>query len=113
MATREQRNFAMFSHLIALSGLIVPLGSIIGPLVLWLFKKGESEFIDFHGKQSLNFQISIGIYMLISAILSFVLIGFFLIVAVAIVWLIFTIIATVQASNGERYRYPLSIPFIK
>lgn len=60
--SRSEKNYAMLCHLVAFSGFIIPFGSIIGPLVMWLIKKEESEFINYHGKESLNFQISIAIW---------------------------------------------------
>ena len=60
--TSEEKNYAMLAHLLALAGLILPFGSIIGPLVIWLIKKDESPFVDKNGKESLNFQISTTIY---------------------------------------------------
>ncbi|AXF57163.1 DUF4870 domain-containing protein [Salicibibacter kimchii] len=112
-ATKEQRNYAMFCHLIALSGLLIPLGTILGPLILWLIKREESTFIDFHGKQALNFNISIMIYMIVSGLLTIIIIGILFVLVVFVLWLVFAIMATVKASNGETYRYPLSIPFLR
>jgi uncharacterized Tic20 family protein len=62
--------------------------------------------------ESLNFQISVLIYAIISAILLLLLIGFILLPAVGIFWLVFTIIGSVRASNGEDYRYPLTIRMV-
>jgi uncharacterized Tic20 family protein len=111
--TKDQKNFAMFCHLIAFVGLIIPFGFIIGPLVLWLMKREESEFIDHHGKESLNFQISFVIYGIIAAILTLVLIGIVLAIILGILWLVFIIVAAIKASNGEMYRYPFTIRFVK
>jgi uncharacterized Tic20 family protein len=109
----SEKQIAMFCHLISFSGFIIPLASILGPLVLWLLKKDESKFIDEHGKESVNFQISLLIYGIISGILVFVLIGILGLIAIVILWLVFTIIASLKASNGETYRYPLTIRFVK
>jgi uncharacterized Tic20 family protein len=111
--TSSEKNYAMFCHLISFCGFVIPFGSIIGPLVLWLIKKDESEFINHHGKESLNFQISIAIYGLIAGILVLILIGIFALIAIGIIWIVFVIIASVKTSEGEEYRYPLSIRFVK
>jgi uncharacterized protein len=111
--TKEDRTFGMLCHLLSLSGFIIPLGNIIGPLVIWLIKKDQSAFVNDQGKESLNFQISIFIYAIISAILIIVLIGILTSIAVGLFWLIFTIIASVRANEGQYYRYPLTIRFVK
>lgn len=114
--TREEKNYAMLTHLLALAVFILPsFGNIIGPLVIWLIKKDDSAFIDENGKESLNFQISVTIYMVVSIILAFLSLGLLLILplAVSIMALVFVIIASVKVSNGEDYSYPLTIRFIK
>jgi len=117
---KDARMWGMICHLAGLCGLIpiVPvIGSIIGPLVVWQIKKDEFGFVDEQGKEAVNFQISILLYLLVSAILwvplSFVCIGAVIPVAISIVDLIFLLIAAVKANDGEHYRYPLSIRFIK
>jgi uncharacterized Tic20 family protein len=113
--TSEEKNYAMLAHLLALAGLILPFGSIIGPLVIWLIKKDESPFVDKNGKESLNFQISTTIYLIVAGILAFITLGllFFLPIAVSIFWLVYVIIASVRVSNGEDFSYPLAIRFLK
>ncbi|MBH5320501.1 DUF4870 domain-containing protein [Paenibacillus sp. GSMTC-2017] len=103
----------MLSHLLALSAFFIPFGSIIGPLVIWLIKRDQSAYIDAQGKESMNFQLSILIYTIISTILAIILIGFFLLIAVGIFWLVMVIIAAVKANDGIVYRYPLTIRFFK
>jgi len=110
---KQIRNWGMLCHLIALVALIgVPLGNIIGPLVIWLIKKNDDPFFDEQGKEALNFQISMTIYAIISAILMLIVIGIFLLVLVAVLDLILTVIAAVKVSNGESYHYPLTIRFL-
>lgn len=110
----SERTWAMFCHLAALSGYVgVPLGHILGPLIVWLIKKDEYPLVDDQGKQSLNFQISMMIYAIVSIPLIFVIIGIPLLIAIAVVDLVFTIIASVKANQGEAYRYPLTIQFLK
>lgn len=110
---QAERTQAMLTHLSALSGFIIPFGNIVGPLVFWLINKDKMPFVDDQGKEALNFQITMAIASIISAVLILVIIGFVLIFAVMIVSVVFTIIATLKANNGEYYRYPLSIRLIK
>ncbi len=111
---REARLWGMLCHLTALSVYIgVPFGNILGPLVVWLIKKEEHPFVDDQGRESLNFQISITIYIVISGILILVLIGIPLLITLAVLNLVLVIIASIKANDGEPYRYPLTIRFIK
>jgi uncharacterized Tic20 family protein len=86
-------------------------------LIVWQIKKEEFPFVDEQGKEAVNFQISMSLYLLISAIiwipLSFVCIGVFIPVAISVVDLVFLLIAAVKSNNGFHYRYPLCIRFIK
>jgi len=111
--TADEKQMAMFCHLSAFAGLIIPFGTIIGPLIIWLMKKDQSEYIDYHGKEVLNFQITMAIAFVISFLLMFILIGFFLLAGLAIFELIVIIIGGIKANDGVRYQYPFSIRFIK
>ena len=88
-------------------------GNVLGPLIIWLMKRSESGSIEAHGKESLNFQISMTIYGLLCVPLCFIFIGKPLVTAIVITNVVLTIIASVRASKGEFYRYPLAIRFIK
>lgn len=111
---QEERTFGMLAHLAALSGFVgVPLGFILGPLIIWLIKKDTMPFVDDQGKESMNFQITVVIAMICCIPLLFILIGFLLLPAVGIAALVFTIIAAVKANNGEHYRYPFALRLIK
>lgn len=113
-ANKDARMWAMFCHLGGLAIFVIPLvGNIVAPLIIWQIKKDDFPFVDEQGKEALNFQISMAIYLLISAVLSFVCIGVFLFVAVGIVDLVFLLIAAVKANDGVHYRYPLTIRFVK
>ena len=104
----------MFTHLAAFSGFVgVPLGQILGPLVVWLIKREEFPFVAEQGKESLNFQITMIIAALICIPLMFVCVGVFLLIAVGIVDVVFTIIAAIKANEGVSYRYPMTIRMIK
>ncbi len=109
---KEERTMGMLCHLLAFAGFVIPLGNIIGPLVVWLVKKEASKFVDFHGKESLNFQISMLIYCIIGAILTLVIVGIFILIALGILMIVTVIVASVKASEGKEYHYPLRIKFI-
>ncbi len=111
--TQDDKTMGMLCHLAALAGFIIPFGAIIGPLIIWLMKKDQSPFIDAHGKESLNFQITMAIGFLISLVLMLVVIGFLLIFALAIFSLVMIIVAAVKANEGEIYRYPINLRLIK
>lgn len=113
MDSKQVNNWAMLCHLLALAGLVIPFGNVVGPLIIWLLKREESPVIDSNGKESLNFQISISIYMIVAGFLTMILIGFVILPIVGVFGIIVVIIATLKASKGEDYRYPLCIRFIK
>jgi len=113
MDPSQERTWGMLCHLLAFSGFIVPSGNVIGPLVMWLIKKDESAYVDYHGKESVNFEISVLIYGLVCVVLAFVVIGIVLGLALWIFWIVVVIQACIAASNGQYYRYPMSIRFIK
>lgn len=109
----EERQWAMFAHLSALVGFLIPFGSILGPLIIWQIKKAEMPFVDDQGKESLNFQITVVIAVLACLLLSVILIGFLLLPIVGIAALVLTIMAGIKANNGETYRYPFTLRLIK
>jgi uncharacterized Tic20 family protein len=114
----KARTWAMLCHLAGLAW-ILPItpafGSVLGPLVVWLIKKNDHPFIDEQGKEALNFQITMLIYAGVAALLMLLCIGFFLLLAVGIVDVVFAVIATIKANDGYHYRYPypLIIRFVK
>ncbi|MCF6129580.1 DUF4870 domain-containing protein [Flavobacterium sp. AS60] len=151
MTTTNDKNIATVLHLSALAQYIIPLGNFIFPIVIWSSKKEESEFIDYNGKQVLNFQLSIFIYTVVLCLIAIpifiytifqnipldacfhdhdivinniksvhlsgaVLIGIaavLLFIFIKVAEFVLIIHAAVKASNGEEYKYPLSIPFFK
>ena len=107
------RGWCVACHLSALAGFVVPaLGHILGPLIVWLIKRADSPEIDAHGKEALNFQISMLIYNIVAGILCLILIGFALLAILHVVNVVFVIIAAVRASEGQLYRYPLTLRLI-
>jgi hypothetical protein len=113
-AIANVRTWAAFCHASALLGVFIHFpGHLLAPLIIWLIKRDSSPEIDAHGKEAVNFQISMLIYNAIAAVFCLVLIGF---VFLAVLWIlnaIFVIIAAIKASDGEFYRYPMTIRFIQ
>ncbi len=106
--------WAMICHLAGLAAIVIPvIGNIVAPLIIWQIKKDDFPFVDEQGKEAVNFQISMSIYGLICIPLFFICVGPFLLAAVGVVDLVFLLIAAVKANNGQHYRYPLTIRFIK
>ncbi|MDO8588558.1 MAG: DUF4870 domain-containing protein [Armatimonadota bacterium] len=111
---RDSRTWALVSHLSGLAFFVFPfVGNIVGPLVIYLIKGETSDYVKRHAKESLNFQISIDIYLMISGLLAFALIGFVTTPALMLFDIIVIIIATIRANDGEHYGYPLAIRFVK
>lgn len=111
---KKAQTWGMLCHLTALSAFVgIPFGHLIGPLVIWLIKKNDYPFVEEQGKESLNFQISMTIYAIIAGLLCFILIGFALLAVLLVAELILVIKASVRVSNGQEYRYPYTIRFLK
>jgi hypothetical protein len=111
--SETERNWAMLCHLSAFAGFFFPFGGIIGPLICWLSRRDESEWIHINGRNALNFQISMLLYIVLAVPLCFIIIGFPIIAVLSLLKVICIIIASVKAPKGELFRYPLSIPFIQ
>ena len=110
--SQEERVIGMLCHFAAFAGFIIPvIGSLLGPLIVWQIKKHESEFVDFHGKEAVNFQLTMLIAYFISFILMFVIIGIPMMIGLAIYALVVIIIAGVKANDGIYFRYPFAIRF--
>lgn len=110
---KEQRTWAMLCHLSALAGFIIPMGSIIGPLIVWLVKKDEMPLVAEHGRKSLNFQITMLIAYIVCFILMFAVIGVILLPIVAIFSFIMVVIGAIKTNDGKEFNYPFSLNLIK
>jgi hypothetical protein len=110
---KEERQWAMFAHLGTFSSMFIPLGNFIAPIVVWQMKKHESDFVVEQAKESLNFQITLILYFIISIPLCFIIIGFFLIFALVIFGLIMVIVAGIKANDGMDFCYPMTLRLIK
>lgn len=151
MTPTNERTIASVTHLSSFAQYVFPLGNFIAPIIIWSAKKNDSEFVDYNGKQILNFQLSVFMYSLILVLISLPLliygfvdligtnctfsnfeiefnsfrnqeittfigiaiVAFVLFIFLKIFEFILIIYAAVKASNGERYKYPLTIPFFK
>lgn len=114
----EERTWAMVAHIGVLIAAWLAMGFLC-PLIVWLVFRDRSDFVRRHAVESLNFQISLLIYSAISAVLIFITFGLGVLIVVplvvigAIAALVVIILATIAASGGSDYRYPLTIRFIR
>jgi uncharacterized protein len=111
--SETERNWAMICHLSAFAAFFFPFGGIIGPLICWLSKKDESAWVNLNGRNSLNFQLSILLYIVLAIPLFFIIVGIPIVMILVTLKVICIIIASVKAAKGELFRYPLVIPFIQ
>lgn len=102
--TSDERTLAILSHILTLA---FPL---IAPLVIYLVKKDESKYVEYHAKESLNFQLTV---LIVCIGLFITLIGILLLWVVGIISLVLVIVATIKASEGKLYKYPFSIRMVK
>jgi uncharacterized Tic20 family protein len=107
------RQWAMLLHISQLAGYAVPLAGLIAPIVIWQLKKEEMPELDAHGKVVVNWILSLLIYAVVSALLMLVLIGFLMIAVLVVLAIVFPIVGGIKANNGELWKYPLSITFLK
>jgi uncharacterized Tic20 family protein len=115
----ESRNWAALCHLSALlmfvalpAGLVLG-GNILGPLLVWLFKGRDYALVDEHGKESLNFQIVMTIVGILVLLVPVAVVRMPLQVGWSVLDLAFVFVASVRASNGAPYRYPVPVRFIR
>ena len=151
METSTEKNIANFTHLSTLTQYFIPFGNFIFPILIWTSKKDQSEYVDFHGKQTINFQLSLLLYSIVLCIIAIPILIFTLfkniplgeltdchnfefgdfyfgdnigiitlgLISVFIFFFLkvsefFLIVyAAIKASNGEKYKYPITIPFVK
>jgi len=100
MPSNDERLFAALIYVTSI------FTTIIGPLIIWILKKDQSAFVDYHGRQYFNFVISYAIYGVVAAILTFVLIGAILLPIIGIAAFVFTVVAAVKSYEGSEYRIP-------
>jgi hypothetical protein len=108
----EVRTYCMLLHLSQLAAFLVPFAGIALPIVMWLIYKDESTEVDSHGRVIMNWVLSALIYTIVGFILTFVFIGFLLLIALLVTNIVFVILGSIRASEGRIWPYPLSIPFL-
>lgn len=108
----QTRTWAMALHLSQFAGYLIPLAGLLAPIIIWQVKKTELPGIDEHGRIVVNWILSSLIYAIVSSLLIFLLVGFPLLIILAVLLVAFPIIGAVKASSGIAWRYPLSIPFL-
>ena len=105
----DEKNLAVLCHLLGL----LPFFYVIGPVIVWQWKKDDSAFITRHALACINFQISLLIYLAVFGVLSLALIGIPFLIATGIFGFVMPIIGAIKAGNGEEYPYPLAITFVR
>jgi len=114
VSSTNVRTWNILCHASALLGVFLHFpGHLLGPLIVWLAKRDDSPEIDAHGKESVNFQISMLIYNGIAVVFCLVLVGFAFLAVLWVLNAVFVIVASIQASDGKFYRYPMTIRFIE
>lgn len=107
MVNNDERLFAAGLYVLSI------FFPVIAPLIIWLIKKDESSFIDYHGREYFNFLISYTVYLFVAGISTIILIGFVLLPLIGLMLFVFTIIAAIKAYEGNQYRFPLIFRLIK
>jgi uncharacterized Tic20 family protein len=110
---QEVRNTAVAAHLSTFAGLVMPFGSVIGPLAVWLTRRHRDPFIDQAGREALNFGISIAIYGALVPAAALMLVGIPFLIFGVIAWVVLASLAAVKASQGQPYRYPLTMRLVR
>ena len=110
---QEVRTTAVATHLSTFAGLVVPFGSVIGPLAVWLTRRDRDPFIDDTGREALNFGISIAIYGVVALVAALMLVGIPLLIAGVIAWVVLASLAAAKASQGQAYRHPLTLRLVR
>lgn len=110
---REDRSLIVVAHLSQLITLVIGFGSLILPLILWVTQKDKVAEMDAHGKNIINFQLSLLIYFIVCVpLILFCGLGLVGFIALGLIAIIFPVINAIKASNGEIPTYPLSFRFL-
>jgi uncharacterized protein len=108
----QERLWGMLAHLLSFVAAYLFLG-FVAPLIIMLVFGPRSAFVRANAVESLNFNLTWLLYGIVAVILAFVLIGIPILIVLGIAYLVLVIIASVRANNGEVYRYPATIRFIR
>jgi uncharacterized protein len=112
MPPDQERLWAMLAHLLSFVAAYLFLG-FVAPLIVLLVFGPRSAYVRAHAVESLNFNLTWLLYGIVGVILAFLLIGIPILIALGIAYLVLVVIASVRANNGEFFRYPLTIRFIR
>ena len=104
--SQDARNMAMLCHILGLLG-------FIAPLIIWLIERDKHRFVDEHGREAMNYQISLMIYSAAAWLSCLILIGFILTPILMIAHVVLVIIGAVKAQQGQPWHYPIAISFLK
>jgi uncharacterized Tic20 family protein len=105
-AVSDPKQMAMLAQLLGI------FSGFVGPLIVYLTIGKNDPFVRYHAREALNFQLTVMVATIVSAFLMLILIGFVLIFVVSIGALVYAVMATMAASRGEWYRYPVCIRFV-
>lgn len=106
----ESRTWGVVGHLSAFIA-FVGIPSLIGPLVVMLVQR-DDDYATRQAREALNFNLSFTIYAIVAGFSILLLVGILLLPAVMVTWFVLVIVASMEASNGREYRYPLTMRFI-
>ncbi len=109
----DDQNLAVIMHLSLLLGIIIPFCGYAATLILWLYKKDSSEYVNAQGKEAINFMLNIIIVGTAAMLLCVMLIGFLLMIPLVIVAFVMPVIAAIKTSKGQTYKYPWVYRLIK
>ena len=110
----EDKKWGMITHLAAFSALLLPLGIVLGPLIVWLLKRDDSKFLYTQGRNAVNFQLTILSISFVLVIFSVLLRPLIIVaVLVGISGLIFAGIAAMKAKDHITFHYPFSLKLLK
>jgi len=109
----SENSYIALMHISQFAGIIIPGFGFAVPVVLWLLNKEYNLKVDTVGKQIINFMISMFIYYAVSGVLCCIVIGIPMLIVLGILHIVFVIMATLKANNGETWKYPLTIDFLK
>jgi len=110
---REERKLAMCLHFSVFTGFLVPFFGLLAPILLWQIYKERYPSLDRHAYVVLNWILSATLYLIVGGLLSFVLIGIPIVIAVSLACIVYPIVGGIKANNGELWSYPFSIRFLK
>jgi uncharacterized Tic20 family protein len=103
---QDARNMAMLCHVLGVFG-------FLGPLIIWLSEREKHRFVDEHGREVMNYQISLLIYGAVAYLSLILLVGFLLAPALMITHIVLIVMGAIRAQRGELWHYPIALTFLK